>query len=132
MIRAHVAAFELLITSQPNPPTVYPGESPPLVTGGYVITYNDPGNREQVDLANSNPLMTWTVRTVCVGDTRDQSSLMLEKVRAGVEDKRPVVAGRACTPVHQILARLPERDDDSGESVFYAVADWRWYSHKSA
>jgi len=128
-IRAHVAAFRALLTADPNPLTVYDGGSPNLAAGLYVTLYPDTGNRQPVDLADDNPQTTWTIRTTITGATVEQVNFGMEKVAARVEGIRPVVTGRSCTRIKKLLSRPVERDDDSGEPLFYAIADWRWYSN---
>jgi len=129
VIRAHVAAFQALLTADPNGLTVYVGESPNLTAGAYVTLYPDAGNRQAVDLADANPLQVWTIQTTCNGETVEQANWLMEKVEARLEGIRPVVAGRTCTRVKKLFSVKAQRDDDVDPARFYAVADWRWTSN---
>jgi hypothetical protein len=131
-IRAHVAAFETLLTTGLNPLVVYVGQSPNLATGIYVTLYPDTGDRQAVDLADANPMTMWTIRTTVTALDVDGVNKAMEVVAARLEGIRPVVAGRACTRIKKLLTRPAERDDDVDPAKFYAVADWRWYSNPSA
>lgn len=131
-IRAHVTAFETLLTTGPNPLVVYVGQSPNLATGIYVTLYPDTGDRQAVDLADANPMTMWTIRTTVTALDVDGANKAMEMVAARLEGIRPVVAGRACTRIKKLLTRPAERDDDVDPAKFYAVADWRWYSNPSA
>lgn len=132
MIRAHYNAFKGLLTEAPNPLVVHDAESPNLAGGMYVTLYPDTGNREAVDLADANPLKSWTIRTTVTGDSLTQVNKGMEMVEARLEGIRPAVAGRTCTRIKKLLTRPAERDDDVSPARFYAVADWRWYSNPSA
>lgn len=127
-IRTQYAAFKDLLTTAPNPLTVYDAESQNLAVGLYVTLYPDTGAREPVDLADANPLQQWTIRTTVTGDTLDQVNLGMDKVNERLDNIRPVVTGDTCTRIKKILTRPTERDDDVDPARFYAVADWRWYS----
>jgi hypothetical protein len=128
VIRAHYDAFKALLTAAPNPLTVYDAESVNLAEGLYVTLYPDTGGREAIDLADANPMQTWTIRTTVTGDTLEQVNLGMEKVAGRLEGVRPVITGRNCSRIKKLLTRPVERDDDVSPARFYAVADWRWHS----
>jgi len=119
-------AFAALLTAAGV--TWYDAKSTDGATGGFVVFYADDGNREQVDLANVNPIRYMTIQTTCNGDTAEQARLISKKVADAVEGVRPVIAGRSCGQIYKLISRSDTRDDDIPGSRFYAVTQWRWYS----
>lgn len=124
MSNAHIAGFNLLLTD--GGVTVDDAETGNFASPPRVVVYGDQGQSTREALCAGPDGAYVTVQTTCVGDTRVQAGLMLDKVRSLVENQRPVVASWACGPVQQLSSRLPERDDDVDPAVFYAVATWRF------
>lgn len=124
MSNAHIAGFNLLLTD--GGVTVDDAETANFAVLPRVVEYPDQGQSTREALCAGPDGAYVTIQTTCVGATRDQAGLMLDKVRSLVENQRPVVASWACGPVQQLSSRLPERDDDVDPAVFYAVATWRF------
>lgn len=126
MANVHVDAFSALLV---DPDVVVDdAETPNFAALPRVVLYADQGRSTREALCAGPDGTYVTVQTTCVGQTRAQAGLLLDKVAALVENKRPVVAGWSCGPIQQLSAQLPIRDDDVDSPVFYAVATWRFYA----
>lgn len=126
MSEIHVAGF-LALLDDPNV-VVDDGESPNSAVLPRVVLFTDQGLSTRATLCTSPDGMYITVQTTCVGETRASAGAMFDKVRALVEDKRPVVAGWVCGPVQELSTQPAIRDDDVDPAVFYAVAKWRFHA----
>jgi hypothetical protein len=128
VIRAHLKAFTDLVAAQTPAITWYVGESPAKASGGYVTFYPDTGNRDQIDMADANPMRVWTITANYSGDDVDQVLRIAELVEAALKDQRPVVTGRTCTRIKRIIARPVVREDDLSPARFTGTDVWRWFS----
>lgn len=122
MSNEHVDGFKALLASV----TVDDAETPNFAVLPRVVLYGDQGASTRETLCATPDGAVVTIQTTCVGESREQAGWMLDKVAELVENKRPVVAGFVCSPVQNLFANLPRRDDDVDPPVFYAVMTWRF------
>lgn len=124
MAEAHIQGFYFLLTD--GGVLLDDAESPNFAALPRTVGYPDPGASERGTLEGSADGVVITVQTTCIGETREQAGLELDKVRELVEGKRPSVINWRCTRVENLFSNLPRRDDDVDPAVFYAVATWRF------
>jgi hypothetical protein len=124
MAEAHIAGFFFLLTD--GGILLDDAESPNFAALPRTVGYADPGASERETLAGSPDGVVITIQTTCIGETREQAGLELDRVRELVEGKRPSVPGWVCNTIKNLFSNLPRRDDDVDPAVFYAVATWRF------
>lgn len=122
MSNAHIVGFKALLASV----TVDDAETPNEAALPRVVLYADQGASTRDTLCATPDGTVVTIQTTCIGETREQAGWMLDKVTELVENKRPAVDGFVCSPVQNLFANLPRRDDDVDPPVFYAVTTWRF------
>jgi len=103
---------------------VYPdaqGFTPALPGAQYVRAYatiERPADAFGNSLAGVS--QQWTVRWYChcIGANENSSIAVAMRVRDGLLDKRPVIAGRNCGLIREDQAMPPTKDDSTGLAVF--------------
>jgi hypothetical protein len=103
---------------------VYPdaqGFTPDLPAAQYVRAYatiERPADAFGNSLAGVS--QQWTVRWYlhCIGGNENSSIAVAMRVRDGLLDKRPVIAGRNCGLIREDQAMPPTKDDSTGLAVF--------------
>lgn len=122
-----IAGFSKLLTD--GGLTVFDGESGNFEGQDYVVLYPDSGltSEDWETLCGSPDGLVCTIRTTCVGMTREQAGATADAVRALVSGKRVgPVTGFQVSTIRNLITRLAIRDDDADPAVFYAVTDWRF------
>lgn len=88
----------------------------------YVVFYPGPGLAQRDRMTPSSSKLDAEFQVTAVGLSREQAQWAADAGRDAVLDVRPVVAGRACSPIRQTVARPLARDDDVTPPLFYVVA----------
>lgn len=74
---------------------------------------------------------SWTVWLYfhCAGETDQSAAAMQMRVRAGLLDVVPTVAGRVCGPLREDQCLPVQKDSTSGRDVYDAVCIYRYTSN---
>lgn len=124
MIDEHIRAFAALITNL----TVYVDSEPPNDPAyPYVVVYGNQGDAAEASMAGDSSWRTWTIHTVCVGQTQQQARMAADRVDA-VLDQRPVVTGRSCGLVSKVASQQVRPETDVQPSTFTAADVWSFMS----
>lgn len=97
-IAAHYAAVRALL---PSSAKVYNGVVPDNPSYPYVVIWGDTGTEDTESLDDSPTTLTLKVYATVAGLTFDSAAVMVKIVRAALNRRRPVVAGRSCGPLMQ-------------------------------
>lgn len=97
MIREHYEAVKALI---PNTFTVHLFDVPASPSFPYVVLWGDPGQHYSETLDSTPHDVLLSVRATCVGANYASCLIVLDAVRAALNRKAPVVAGRK---VHEMV-----------------------------
>lgn len=125
MIDEHAAAVLALLNAAPGPPTLYvfdgkvPTGTDPAAKP-YVLVYFDAA---QPDLSFVGRSWTFQLGITChsVGATARAARMVADRVRTALLDVAPVVATRKCWPIRWDSGTPPQRDEQTGASVFDQV-----------
>lgn len=130
MINEHAAAMLALLDADNTPPAlvVLDGKVPTGQTLPYVLVYFDDTDPE---LPDSRPLTGASQRHVqhaiahCVGANAQAARMVADRVRAAWLDIVPTVAGRTCMPIRREDGQPPQRDEQTGQTVFDKIDVYR-------
>ena len=122
MIDLHAAAVLALLNAQTGPPqlNVHDGKVPSGVnpaTSPYVLVYFD---ANQPDLTFTGRAHTFQLGITChsVGATARAARMVADRVRTALLDVAPTVTGRKSFPIRFDSGIPPQRDEQTGASVF--------------
>lgn len=130
MIRAHNQAFLDALETIPNLP-VFTGKAPNTPPPLYVVFYGDTGTPDGYAMSARSRAHRWTVATLYVGSTENETWWVAEKVQTALLGARLVVAGRQCTPVRKQAGR-PVSVDPDDEDAFSGTDVWTFASVAAA
>ena len=100
MILEHFQAVKALIPTTSPAFTVHLFDVPASPTFPYVVLWADPGRHYSETLDSTPHDLLLNVRATCVGATGESCLVVLDAVRAALNRKSPVVAGRK---VHELV-----------------------------
>jgi hypothetical protein len=115
-----------LLAANPNLTAVFDGVVPnPTPNPPFVLIYTRVGwPRDGVgtSLAGTQVTITTTYTCHCVGLTPAAARAVQMQVRSSLLNARPVIAGRNCSPIKQVDAQDPDRDESTGRLVMDAIS----------
>jgi hypothetical protein len=122
MVRAAVPGVTVYDGRVPDGPQE---ETPP---DRYVAAYIDPGTLDDGGIENRKVAHQSTGLTVrwqvtSVAPDRQMAAWLAERVRDGLVDQRPTVAGWACGLIEHTLSRLPRPDEQVQERPVVVAVD---------
>lgn len=121
----HAAAVLALLNAVDDPPplNVYDGKVPSDVnpaTAPYVLAYFDKTSRD-VNFAGRSHELVLGITCHSVGGSARAARMVADRVEAALLDITPTVAGRKCYPIRFDSGTPPQRDEETGASVFDQV-----------
>jgi hypothetical protein len=130
VIDEHAAAVLALLNAVDDVPAlvVHDGRVPNGATAPYVLVYFDDSDPE---LTDSRPLtgasQRHVLRAIChsVGTNGQAARMVADRVRTALLDVVPAVIGRTCMPIRREDGQPPQRDEDTGTTVFDKVDVYR-------
>lgn len=132
MIRAHLdAVTALLVAALPVSCTVHSGEvsgldeaQAPAPATPYVVVRTDSGRMASDRLAQWSHRLDLRLYVTGVGATQREALWAIEKCRSALLDARPVVTGRACSPMRMGDSSPVTVDRDVTPHLHVAVDVW--------
>jgi hypothetical protein len=118
-------AFGLLAANGNLAAHVFDGVVADLTEPPYVLIYSRvawPRDGIGTALTGTQVTITTTWTCHCVGLTAAAARAVQMQVRSSLLNFRPVIAGRNCSPIKQVDASDPDRDDTTGRVVMDAVS----------
>jgi hypothetical protein len=130
VIDEHSAAVLALLNAVNDVPAlvVHDGRVPNGAMAPYVLVYFDDSDPE---LTDSRPLtgasQRHVLRAIChsVGASGQAARMVADRVRTALLDVVPTVTGRTCMPIRREDGQPPQRDEDTGSTLFDKVDVYR-------
>lgn len=106
----------------PDDLVLFDGRVGPTPPRRYAVAYMDPGTLKALAVCNQSDSATFRWQITSVGPDRQTAAWVAAKIRDGIVDARPVVAGWACGLICHNYAQLPQPDEAVAERpVVYQV-----------
>lgn len=98
----------------------------------YVVVYPDSGMASHAAADGTVTDLRLLIQITSVGTTRQEAAGAADFARAALVGQTPVVAGRCCWPIDQVLSRPVHREDATrgadNLSVFTGIDQYELYS----
>lgn len=127
-VQAHADA--LLALARAAPPvtpalTVYDGAVPDQTQPPYAVAYIYVETPDATSMTGASDHIIARMYTHAVGSNAAAARAVAQRLRSGLLDARPTIAGRSVAPIQHEQSQPPERDDSTGVVVMDQLDVWR-------